>query len=57
MISFGRIEDKSVKILDENVTQVIYNDDDKNLFAEMADSPTVIKDLIKSFAPSIYGNE
>lgn len=46
-----------MKILDEDVIEVIYNDNDKNKFREMADSPTVINDLVRSFAPSIYGHE
>jgi hypothetical protein len=32
MISFGRIEEKTMKILDEDVLEVIYNDNDKNKF-------------------------
>lgn len=35
----------------------MYNDDDKTKFAQIAESPTVINDLVRSFAPSIYGHD
>lgn len=40
----------------EDGTSILYNDDDKNIFTQMADSPTIINDLVNSFAPSIYGH-
>ncbi len=32
MISSGRIQEKTLKILDEYLTEIVYNDDDKNIF-------------------------
>ena len=57
MISFNRVEEKTSKIMDEQESMILYSDEDKDLFHQMADSPTIIHDLIKSFAPSIYGHE
>ena len=35
----------------------IFSDDDRKRFMDMADSETIIDDLVSSFAPSIYGHE
>jgi DNA replication licensing factor MCM4 len=43
--------------VDDYQHEVVYNDEDKNNFIKMASSETVIHDLIKSFAPSIYGHD
>jgi DNA replicative helicase MCM subunit Mcm2 (Cdc46/Mcm family) len=34
----------------------LFDDEDKNKFSKIADSSTVVKDLVDSFAPSIFGN-
>jgi DNA replication licensing factor MCM4 len=57
VISFGVIKDKNnLRIEDGQNGFTVYNDDDKDKFAQIADSPTVLSDLISSFAPSIFGN-
>lgn len=55
LISFRVLEDNRYKAaLGDGKT--VFNDDEKRIFSEMADRPSVIEDLVDSFAPSIYGH-
>ncbi len=53
LISFEMIEEKSTRI---KVNNNNFSDDQKKQFFRIASKPTVIEDLINSFAPSIYGH-
>jgi DNA replication licensing factor MCM4 len=57
MISFNRVEETTLKIVNDIDSMVFYSDEDKDLFHKMSDSPTIIHDLVKSFVPSIYGHD
>lgn len=51
----------SFKVLEENKYRVdyktLFTDEEKKIFMKMAEKPTIIDDLVKSFAPSIFGHE
>lgn len=44
VISFSTILENMIKVQDSG--NIFYNDDDKNLFTKIADSPTVLNDLV-----------
>ena len=51
----------SFRVLQENryrseFAPQVFSDTDKNMFSQMANEETVIDDLVKAFAPSIFGH-
>lgn len=56
LISFKIVEDNRYKAAN-GILATNFTEEEKNEFYEIASKPTVIDDLINSFAPSIYGNE
>lgn len=54
LVSSSLLEEKKGRI---ETDSTVFTDQEKREFHAMAAKPTVINDLIKSFAPSIFGHE
>ena len=54
LISYDLLEEKKFKI---DGYRVVFSDEEKREFNRMSEKDTIITDLTKSFAPSIFGHE
>lgn len=54
LVSYDLLEEKKFKI---DGYRVVFSDEEKQEFKRMAAIDTIISDLTKSFAPSIFGHE